>query len=139
MRKVQGLENILLVDDDLLLNFVHKRLIEKLDLDCEVTICNSVKEAMACLTVPERLSSARMSGLIFLDVHMPDFNGWDFLEQYRGLPEESKKNIKIVMLTTSKHPDDNEKVRSFPEVVGFYNKPLTKEKLQKMINNYWES
>ena len=70
--------------------------------------------------------------LIFLDIHMPKMNGFEFLsalnEQYNGL----KDKISVVLLTSSLDPLDKKMSAEFPNIKLFLNKPLNVEKLEKI-------
>lgn len=139
MRKIAGLDFILLVDDDEATNFLNQRVIRKADINAEVQIANNGKEALDYLTNTGKFASSAPvphAGLIFLDINMPGMNGWEFLDAYKKLPEEQTQRIKILMLTTSINPDEEKKAIDIPEVKGFIHKPLTPEKLEKAINVY---
>ena len=41
------------------------------------------------------------------------------------------------MLTTSLFPEDVVRAREIPEISGFENKPLTAEKLEKVLDKYF--
>ena len=62
--------------------------------------------------------------LIFLDIHMPDFNGFDFIETI--------KNPAKIILTTS---DPNFAIQAFEYdcIVDYLVKPLVKERFDKSI------
>jgi CheY-like chemotaxis protein len=72
-----------------------------------------------------------------LDINMPGMSGWEFLEAYSKLPEDKKKEINIVMLTSSLNPDDKIKSLRNPDVKEFINKPITVEKVQKLADTYF--
>lgn len=63
--------------------------------------------------------------LIFLDIHMPDFTGFDFIETIKNPPK--------IILTTS---DANFAIQAFEYdcIVDYLVKPITKERFQKAIN-----
>gem|GEM_PF-4596029 len=44
------------------------------------------------------------AALIFLDINMPQMNGFDFLDAYQQLPLAQRQVIVVVMLTTSVPP-----------------------------------
>ena len=69
---------------------------------------------------------------------MPAMNGWEFLEKYQKLDEEHKGRVMIIMLTTSLFPEDKTHAAEIPEISGFENKPLTQEKLDKIILHFFE-
>lgn len=65
--------------------------------------------------------------LLMLDIHMPILDGWDFLKVLRRF--NLKAQIKVIMLASSVDPRDQIKAKSFPEVVYYVEKPLTKANL----------
>jgi len=67
---------------------------------------------------------------------MPVMNGIEFLEAYAQLDRIQQQAIVIVMLTTSLLPQDLEHVQQLP-VAGILNKPLTKEKVQGLLAQYF--
>ena len=139
MRKIDGLDFILLVDDDEATNFLNQRVIRKAELKTEVQVANNGQEALEFLTNTGKFAKTPVlphAGLIFLDINMPGMNGWEFLEAYKKLPEDQLRHIKVLMLTTSINPDEERKAIDIPEVKGFIHKPLTPEKLEKAINVY---
>jgi DNA-binding NarL/FixJ family response regulator len=69
---------------------------------------------------------------------MPVMNGIECLETYAQLSLELQRAIVIVMLTTSLLPQDLERVRPLP-VASVLNKPLTKEKIQDLLEEYFHS
>jgi CheY-like chemotaxis protein len=139
LRKIDGLDFILLVDDDEATNFLNKRIIRKADINAEVQVALNGKEALEFLTNTGKYANEKVlpqAGLIFLDINMPGMNGWEFLEAYKQLPEEQTRRIKILMLTTSINPDEEKKAIDIPEVKGFIHKPLSGEKLERAIKVY---
>ena len=63
--------------------------------------------------------------LIFLDIHMPDFTGFDFIETLKNPPK--------IVLTTS---DPNFAIQAFEYdcIVDYLVKPVTQERFQKAID-----
>lgn len=68
---------------------------------------------------------------------MPGMNGWGFLEGYMKLDKNLREGIKLVVLTTSLDSNNREKAKNIPEVNEFRSKPLTKEMLYKVCENYF--
>lgn len=133
---MKKLNSILLVDDDEPTNYLHRRLITENNLSEQIHISQTGLEAIEYLGTLKG-DTYPCPDVIFLDINMPVMNGWQFLENYRNLPEEQKANIIIVMLTTSLNPDDHEKGTALEEVRKFITKPLTLEKFQTLIKDFF--
>jgi response regulator RpfG family c-di-GMP phosphodiesterase len=65
------------------------------------------------------------STILFLDINMPSWTGWEFLENFDLLSEQLKKQIKIFMLSSSVDPKDVKQARANNYVIDFIRKPLT--------------
>ncbi len=95
--------------------------------------CNQVKaqcnpaQALEFLktTEPENLPD-----IIFLDINMPDMDGFAFLDEFGKLPEAVHKKSKIVMLSSSDSFKDLNRANKNKFVRRFLNKPLTQNMLQ---------
>jgi CheY-like chemotaxis protein len=124
----------LLVDDDQTTNYLNKMLIKRLGVTEELLVAQNGLEALNLLK--EHCHTEECSVLILLDVKMPVMDGFGFLEAYEQLPEAQKKAVIIVMLTTSLHPQDVERVRQY-NIAGFISKPLTEEKVNDIVQNYF--
>jgi CheY-like chemotaxis protein len=112
--------DIVVVDDDAVILYLHKILIQKSPLASNIIEFEDASEALNFLN--SRTSSAPI--LILLDINMPGINGWEFLEQ---LEEDSKENIFVVMVTSSINQSDRSKAAQYPEVIGYLEKPLSVE------------
>jgi DNA-binding NarL/FixJ family response regulator len=122
---------VLLIDDDDIFNFVHKRVIERIEPGVEVIVINSCRSALEYLA--GAISS--MPDFIFLDINMPEMNGFDFLDSATDLAEEIKSKMKVVFVTSSLNEADVVKAHSYPMVVGFQDKPLNAEVIAKLLAN----
>lgn len=124
---------ILLIDDDKATNFLHKEIIKETGLVEKVVEVLSGYEALEYL---EKMEDGKypQPDIIFLDINMPAMSGWEFLEEYDKLDEGKKAKIVVVMLTTSVNPDDKEKAKSKGLINGFFNKPLTFEMIERVID-----
>mgnify|MGYP003575450975 CR=1 FL=1 len=140
MTKYKDLNCILLVDDDLATNFLHRKVVQITGIDVHVQTTTSGKDALDFLCqLSEYQDTAEIPrpGIIFLDINMPEMNGWEFLEEYDKLREEQKAQIVVVMLTTSLNPDDEERAHSNKNITTFLNKPLKPEVLKDLADKYF--
>lgn len=127
---------ILLVDDDDTTNFVNRMIINQSDCAHHIEIASNGQEAVDFLQSQPN-GAFPQPELIFLDINMPIMDGWGFLEQYNQLNPEQKGQVVITMLTVSLHEGDQEKAEKQPMINEFMHKPLTKEKLQDIIQYYF--
>ena len=130
---------ILLIDDDEPTNFLNKMTLEQAGCARHIRITQSGQDALDYLRGcgPGGAENSPRPDLIFLDINMPAMDGWEFLEEYRLLPNEQKADIVLIMLTTSLNPDDEIRTRTIPEVAGFENKPLNQGRLQSLLEKYF--
>ncbi len=134
------LKGVLLIDDDEPTNFLHKHVLKRTECAEEIFVVNDGKEALEFLTCTGKydyLESFPEIDLILLDINMPRMSGWDFLEEYRKLPETHKGKIIIIMLTTSLNNQEREKAAKMKEISGFKNKSLTPNMIQEILDDYF--
>lgn len=136
MNKLDGLNSILLVDDDKFTNLVHTKVVERAGLGVSVKAINNVPDAIAYLS--EDKPTAERPGIIFLDINMPGLTGWDFMDLYNQLDDRCKANVVVVMLTTSLNPDDYQRAQLNGHIVDFLQKPLRVEPLLDVANRYFK-
>jgi CheY-like chemotaxis protein len=113
-----------LVDDDAVINMVNKRVIELSKLAAKVSSFTSAKEALDLLRNLAYGNQELFPKIIFLDINMPDMDGWGFLNEFIKLPVNVLKETKVVMLTSSIDLFDIRKAKTYPVVNDYIIKPL---------------
>jgi CheY-like chemotaxis protein len=76
---------------------------------------------------PEKLPDA-----IFLDLNMPAFSGWDFLDGYNQISSGVDKDIRVYIMSSSIMQSDKDRSSQYPFVRSFISKPLKQETLHEM-------
>ncbi|MFN3402633.1 MAG: response regulator [Cytophagaceae bacterium] len=130
---MKDLNCILLVDDDSINNFINLRLINKLNLSKEVKVAMNGEEGLNFVKEKCEVENGCCPELILLDINMPVMDGIEFLKYFNKL-QIDKESVKVVVLTTSSNASDLEKVKK-QGVYMYMNKPLTEEKLLKLVEN----
>jgi CheY-like chemotaxis protein len=128
---------VLLVDDDQTTNYLNRLLLEKLAVADHILVAHDGREALSLLAQHCQPLTPQCPRLILLDVNMPGMNGIQFLEAYRQLPIAAQNTIIIVMLTTSLHPRDVQRVQELDTVAGFVSKPLTTAKIEAILAEHF--
>lgn len=119
------MRQILLIDDDPIVNFIHSKVIQSQFPKSEVLVFNNG------LTALEYIKGHRqLSYLIFLDLNMPVMNGWDFLKAVSA--EEDELALQIHVLTSSINPQDKIRAQQNKLVCSYLSKPLKAEDLNNL-------
>ncbi len=130
------LKTILLIDDDDTTNFLHKRLLQRLQVTEQIVVAGNGEAALAYLqqtTQPNPTHS--LPDLIFLDIKMPVMDGFEFLAAYEKLPLAQANYIPIYMLSTSVSPTDRDRLKKYASVTSYLAKPLTEDKVNQLLSN----
>jgi CheY-like chemotaxis protein len=126
-------DNTVLIDDSDIDLFIQKRFLEVYQFSKTLTSYRSAEEAL------ENLSAAweqTAPDVIFLDLNMPNLDGFGFLEGFKALPNEVREKSKIVVLTSSNSQKDRAQAFTYKNVVHFVTKPLKQsdiEDLKKLV------
>ena len=130
---MSGENNVILIDDDPMFNFINTKIIENTKVGFTVEAYEDAQAALNELgNVAQSVTEFRC--LIFVDINMPELNGWDFLEQFSKLPESFVNSCRIYMLSSSNDIYDIDKSKKYPAVQGFISKPLTTQKVLDIYN-----
>ena len=129
--------DIVIIDDDAVVLFLHKILVEKSQLPSPLYCFDNAAEAFSFIC--NRKSQDPI--LVLLDINMPDMNGWDLLDKISK--EGYDHNVYVAMVTSSVNNSDRKKAENYSQVIDFLEKPLSKEacenlhkKVQYLLNPY---
>lgn len=114
------MNEIWLIDDDRIQNMINQKLLSRMYPDAKMTsFINPV--------IPlQKLIKGQSPEIIFLDINMPELNGFDFLENLvlRNL------TANIILLSSSIDPNDVSRSDDYEQIKGYVSKPLTRDKLK---------
>ncbi|MHB0755500.1 LytR/AlgR family response regulator transcription factor [Polaribacter sp. M15] len=110
--------NCIIIDDDATSRLITKKLCAKSE---QINVVNEFSSAIEAI---KYLNTTNVD-LVYLDIHMPTFSGFDFIETLKNPPK--------IILTTS---DKNLALEAFEykSVVDYLVKPITKERFNKSLS-----
>ncbi len=128
-------QRVFVIDDNETDRYIAKRMIQKYRFAEEIIVMESAPKALEYLLslsdTPELLPQ-----FIFLDIRMPEMDGFEFLKEYENLPEKIKSTCVIMMLSTSLDKTDHERAIASSYINRFLNKPLDKEKMEMLEKEF---
>ncbi len=124
--------HFIIIDDDYVNNMLCGVIIRKVMENSDIKTFTIPEEGFDYLA--NKCYVKEETAAVLLDINMPGWTGWVFLEHFEKLSEQIKSNIKIYMLSSSVNPEDTERARICKNVVDFLIKPLTKEKVLSILS-----
>jgi DNA-binding LytR/AlgR family response regulator len=109
--------NCIIIDDEEMARAIMAQFISK---NTDITIENEFSNALQAI----KYLNQNHVDLIFLDIHMPDFTGFDFIQTIKDPP-------KVILVTS----DKNFAMEAFEYecIVDYLVKPITEDRFQKAI------
>jgi CheY-like chemotaxis protein len=125
---VPKFKNVLLIDDNEVNNMLHERLLEMSEFGESIVVYQAAPDGLEYLTSIAN-DDSKIPEIIFLDIRMPIMDGFGFLDAFNNLPDSIKLKSKVVMLSSTLDPEDNERAATYPVVIKMLMKPLNIEHL----------
>lgn len=129
-------QSVLLVDDDDDSNFISELVIKRSSITESITCVKNGNEALQFIVNYNSFNmnhtGQQYNQIIFLDLHMPVMDGFDFLAQLTAKIPNYTERIKIYILTSSSNPADIAKVKEYT-IDGYINKPLDMNKIKSLM------
>ncbi len=115
---------VVLIDDDPISTFVTEKLIEK-----------NVEEPVQFFKFTNARKALRelyklRPNYLFLDLNMPEMNGWDFLDSLNGESEGTE----IYILSSSVDERDINRASTYSMVKDYLSKPLIKKSISSIFS-----
>jgi CheY-like chemotaxis protein len=122
----------LLIDDDPLSNMICQLTLQSTLGQVDTKSFTNPQEGLSFLQHTE-FRDEMTPTVLLLDLNMPIMSGWEFLDRFDALPLETKRTIRIFILSSS--IDVHDKARSYANknVKNFITKPLTAQVITDVL------
>jgi two-component system, NarL family, nitrate/nitrite response regulator NarL len=124
----ESVELVVLIDDSEIDLFVQRRFIEISSFARSILVFKSARKALDLLASPGQAKP----DVIFLDLNMPEMDGFTFLDQMIKLPTNASGPAKVVILTSSSSIADKTRAATYGNVISFLSKPLSEKRLMEL-------
>lgn len=123
-----------IIDDDEFFVISSKRILQQSDFSDNILYYTEGQEALDGL-VGLLVENIKLPDIIFLDLNMPNRDGWSFLEEFKDYPEEKIKHVQIYITSSFISPTLIDKAKDYKLVKDYIVKPLTPEAIHKIISS----
>jgi CheY-like chemotaxis protein len=131
---------ILCVDDDQITLMLCKKVIERATFASEIITLQNGEEAFnyfkdLSVAIANK-TEVEYPKLVFLDLNMPVMDGWEFLDSYLANKFQNVFSTNFIVLSSTIDPLDYMKSKTYPFVIDFIAKPITKEMLETLKERF---
>ncbi|WP_207425336.1 response regulator [Pedobacter sp. SYSU D00535] len=124
---------ISIIDDDQLFQYSIKKVLQSTDIIDNILQFRDGEAALNYL-LKNKDNAAMLPEIIFLDLHMPLMDGWEFLEEFTSNTAVAKKTT-IYICTSSIDHTNQERFKSYNKLSGYIIKPIRKNEIYELLDN----
>jgi CheY-like chemotaxis protein len=131
----------LLIDDSEAVNRLNENLLRSLNIFSEIISFTNAKNAFEFLEETTGKDSEDLPSIIFLDLLMPEMDGFSFLDNYIELDAIINSDYKPIIVIVSDHLefknfDKSKRYKSFG-VIDHLKKPMDTEDIEELVAEYF--
>lgn len=131
------LKKLVFIDDDDINNFLVQNQLERYGYDGEAVFFDAAPDALKYLgQLQDKLPDA-IPDIIFLDIKMPEMDGFAFLEAFKSLQLNQRLSSKIFMVSSSTNELDIQRSKDSGIVSDCIEKPFSISHLESIVSQYF--
>lgn len=123
------MKSFLLIEDDDIFNLIHNQLILQSYPTAKITIFKYAQQALDYLLN----DSKNMPDVIFLDLNMPEMNGFEFIDLLINHFDQRNFASKLFLVSSTLDHRDKDRAKSYSCVNGLIDKPLTTKFIESLF------
>lgn len=128
-------EKVYIIDDDEVSVFLAQTMLEAEGFAREYeTFQNPCDAIHQLLPILQQELTESIPNVIFLDLNMPQMDGWHFMDKLSPHAELLKQNSRLYILTSSLDSMDVRKAKTYDFLAGFLQKPLEESAIQHILH-----
>jgi len=124
-------DSVLIIDDNRVSNFFNKTVIEKSGITNKVIAFEDSEIAYDYINPKKTIN--RLPCLVFLDLYMPNMNGWEVLDKFSTY-EKAHESIFIVMCNNDLLPEEQMKLNQYSFIKSVTDKNITVDFVDDLVN-----
>lgn len=121
---------VFLIDDDELFSLMMPQVLKKVE---EIKLYKIFKSGWDALEQLDHVENSNFPDFIFVDLNMPEMDGFEFIDRYQEKFYPSHPNTKIVVISNSVLKKDTKRSYEQMAVCDYKNKPLTSDKIRIIL------
>jgi CheY-like chemotaxis protein len=121
---------VILVDDDDVINLVHAEVIKRIIPDVQLRVFKSGGQLIHHLITESDVHFDMM----FLDIRMPEMDGFEVLEKLGELDQSLFNGTHIYVLSSTLDERDLQRAKDNPLVTAFISKPLSFDTISNILS-----
>jgi CheY-like chemotaxis protein len=126
------MRKLVFIDDDPIDHFLMKHILR--DKNYFDTTTYTVYGSLVLDYIEENKSEPeKLPDMIFLDLNMPTFSGWEFLDRLQQIQSGLAKNILVYVISSSLRPADKDISSKYSFVSEFVSKPVDPKEIERIV------